>query len=84
MNSFYDLSLGRCRNPEEAMTKRKAFASKTMPPKSVQENMENFNGVTDDFIKRLKNLPGNNDHVIVVNNLLPHLFEWSTECKNIK
>ena len=59
---------------------RKGLAPKMMLPKLVQENMDNFNAVTGDLITRWRSLKTQNDSAIVVNDLLPHLFDWSTEC----
>ena len=60
---------------------RKAFSPKMLLPKAVHENMDNFNGVTRDLMERLESLRCNNDSVILLNDLIPHLLDWSTECK---
>ena len=52
-----------------------------MRPKSVKENMDNFNSVTSDLVDRIKTLAANNKLERKVNDVKRHLFDWSTECE---
>lgn len=75
------LFLFSCRKGHEGHRLRNSMAPKMMTPKFVQENVDDFNAVTGDFIKRLKTYGNENDSVIVVKDLLPQLLDWGTECK---
>ena len=69
------------RNGEEWHRIRQSIAPKMMRPKTVEENIDNFNDVAEDAISRLVKLKqacGPDDHIP---DLEGELSRWSTEGK---
>ena len=57
------------------------LSPKMMAPRSVHENMDNFNSVTSDLVERFKSLTGTNSYEREINDLKYHLLDWAAECK---
>ena len=64
------------RNNEEWQRVRQALAPKVMRPKVLEENIDNFNAVTRDAVKRLVKIRETNGEVP---DLEGELSKWSTE-----
>lgn len=71
-----DGSLNISRNNEEWQRVRQALAPKVMRPKVLEENIDNFNAVTRDAVKRLVKIRETNGEVP---DLEGELSKWSTE-----
>lgn len=71
-----DCSLNISRNNEEWQRVRQALAPKVMRPKVLEENIDNFNAVTRDAVKRLVKIRETNGEVP---DLEGELSKWSTE-----
>ena len=71
-----DDSFNISRNNEEWQRVRQALAPKVMRPKVLEENIDNFNAVTRDAVKRLVKIRETNGEVP---DLEGELSKWSTE-----